>query len=83
MNKQFNQVEALAISLHQQIVAVLVHYSGGQNNLIFSPTYKALLKESQSTLTLTQLAKKDYLEQTLYPLSFKVQNSASCEVDRF
>jgi len=65
MNKQFNQVEALAISLHQQVVAILVHYSGGQNNLIFSPTYKALLKESQSTLTLTQLAKKNYLEQTL------------------
>ena len=46
MNKQFNQVEALAISLHQQVVAILVHYSGGKNNLIFSPTYKALLKEA-------------------------------------
>ena len=58
MNKQFDKVEALTINLHQQVIAVLVHYSGGQNNLTFSPAYKALLKNKQNTLTLTQLAKK-------------------------
>lgn len=65
MNKQFDKVEALTINLHQQVIAVLVHYSGGQNNLTFSPAYKALLKNKQNTLTLTQLAKKDYLAHAL------------------
>lgn len=65
MSKQFEQVEALEISLHRQVVAILVHYSGGQNNLVFSPNYKALARHKQITLTLTQLAKPDYLKQIL------------------
>lgn len=65
MNQQFNQVEALEIKLHQQVVAVLVHYIGGKNNLVFSPNYRALPPEQKNTLTVTQLVKQGYLNQTL------------------
>ncbi|MGI2111833.1 type II toxin-antitoxin system HipA family toxin [Shewanella frigidimarina] len=60
---QIESVEALSLSINNQMVAILTHYSGGKNIMKFAPEYLALPSKTRPTLTLTQLLSPDYLKQ--------------------
>lgn len=64
-SKRIENVEGLRISVNDQEVGVLTHYSGGKNIFVFSPNYIALPESERQTTTLTQLANKQFLQQPL------------------
>jgi len=61
--KRIEQVEGLRLSISQQEIGVLSHYSGGKNIFVFSPDYIALPAAQRNTLTLTQLIDESFLSQ--------------------
>ena len=64
-SKRIENIEGLRISVNDQEVGVLTHYSGGKNIFVFSPNYIALPESERQTTTLTQLANKQFLQQPL------------------
>lgn len=64
-SKRIEHVAGLRISVNDQEVGVLTHYSGGKNIFVFSPNYIALPESERQTTTLTQLANKQFLQQPL------------------
>lgn len=48
--KPAESVEALALYLNYQRIAILTHYSGGKNILKFDPEYIAFAKKCASTV---------------------------------
>ncbi|ABX50641.1 HipA N-terminal domain protein [Shewanella baltica OS195] len=61
--KPAESVEALALYLNHQRIAILTHYSGGKNILKFDPEYIAMPKALRPTLTLTQLLDPHYIDK--------------------
>ncbi|RUO80811.1 hypothetical protein CWI84_04300 [Idiomarina tyrosinivorans] len=53
--KRIERVEGLALSINNQEIGVLAHYSGGKNILVFSPDYIALPSNKRHTFTVSQL----------------------------
>ena len=60
---QVEKVEALSIQLHGMPVAVLSHYAGGKNILVFHPEFLALPVFERPIFTLRQKFDADYLTQ--------------------
>ncbi len=65
INRQAESVEALQLTLHEQKVGILTHYTGGRNILTFDPEYRALREQNRPTMTLTQRINPDYLDNVL------------------
>ena len=63
--RQVESVEALQLTLHEQKVGILTHYTGGRNILGFDPEYRALREQDRPTMTLTQRMNSDYLDRAL------------------
>lgn len=61
--KPAESVEALALYLNHQRIAILTHYSGGKNILKFDPEYIVMPKALRPTLTLTQLLDPHYIDK--------------------
>ncbi|MGQ4276481.1 type II toxin-antitoxin system HipA family toxin [Pseudidiomarina sp. E22-M8] len=64
-HKHIESVAGLKLTLGSQELAVLTHYSGGKNILVFSPNYLTLPVEQRHPFTLTQLAAPAMLQQPL------------------
>ncbi|RXS44169.1 type II toxin-antitoxin system HipA family toxin [Idiomarina sp. 29L] len=56
------KVEGLQITLNDQEVGVLTHYTGGKNILSFSPDFAVLDKCDRPIVSFTQLIRENYFE---------------------
>lgn len=63
--KRKEYVEGLRLSINNQEVGVISHYSGGKNILVFSPDYIVLPNSKRNTFTMSQLIDERYLQQPL------------------
>ncbi|PHR63347.1 MAG: phosphatidylinositol kinase [Idiomarina sp.] len=63
--KRIEQVEGLSLSINNQEIGVISHYSGGKNIFVFSPDYTALPSNKRNTFTMSQLIDERYLRQPL------------------
>ncbi|MFD1090798.1 type II toxin-antitoxin system HipA family toxin [Providencia vermicola] len=65
MSKQTENVEGLRIQLHGLEVAIVVHYAGGRNILVFHPDFVSMSVLERPVFTLRQLMDTDYLDSPL------------------
>ncbi|WP_322406989.1 HipA N-terminal domain-containing protein [Idiomarina sp. PL1-037] len=63
--KRSELVEGLSLSIDNQEIGVISHYSGGKNILAFSPNYVALPAEKRNTFTMSQLVNERALRKPL------------------
>jgi len=63
--KRIEYVEGLSLSIDNQEIGVISHYSGGKNILAFSPDYVALPAEKRNTFTMSQLVNERALRKPL------------------
>jgi serine/threonine-protein kinase HipA len=63
--KSLELVEGLSLSIDNQEIGVISHYSGGKNILAFSPDYVALPAEKRNTFTMSQLVNERALRKPL------------------
>lgn len=63
--KRIEHVEGLRLSVNNQEIGVISHYSGGKNIFVFSPDYKALPDNRRNTFTMSQLRDERYLHKPL------------------
>lgn len=63
--KRIEHVEGLSLSINNQEIGVISHYSGGKNILVFSPDYVALPAEKRNTFTMSQLVNERALRKPL------------------
>jgi len=63
--KRVEHVEGLKLSIGNQEVGILSHYSGGKNILVFSPSYIALPASKRHTFTVSQLIDEQILNKPL------------------
>ncbi|WP_427981182.1 type II toxin-antitoxin system HipA family toxin [Agarivorans sp.] len=63
MSKQTEKVEGLNIQLHGIDVAVIAHYAGGKNILMFNPEFVAMPTEKQPVFSLRQLRDTGYFSK--------------------
>lgn len=59
--KRIEHVEGLSLSINNQEIGVISHYSGGKNILVFSPDYVALPAKKRNTFTMSQLVNEQAL----------------------
>jgi len=59
--KRIEYVEGLSLSINNQEIGVISHYSGGKNILVFSPDYVALPAKKRNTFTMSQLVNEQAL----------------------
>lgn len=63
--KRKEYVEGLRLSINNQEIGVLSHYSGGKNIFVFAPDYIALPAARRNTFTMSQLVDERYLYRPL------------------
>lgn len=63
--KRVEHVEGLSLSIGNQEIGVISHYSGGKNILVFSPNYIALPANKRNTFTMSQLIDERFLQEPL------------------
>lgn len=63
--KRVEHVEGLSLSIGNQEIGVISHYSGGKNILVFSPNYIALPANKRNTFTISQLIDERFLQKPL------------------
>jgi len=63
--KRIEHVEGLSLSINNQEIGVISHYSGGKNIFVFAPDYKAIPGNKRNTFTMSQLRDERYLDKPL------------------
>ncbi|MDC2891038.1 HipA N-terminal domain-containing protein [Psychrosphaera algicola] len=63
--KRIEHVEGLSLSIGNQEIGVISHYSGGKNILVLSPNYIALPANKRNTFTMSQLIDERLLQEPL------------------